>query len=167
MRFFRFAPLLAVVLGALAHPLFAQDTSATHREAVRQLMAVTRVRELTEQSVDVMMKGQLQSMPQLGPFASILETFYREQMAWSALEPEFTRLYLEVFTETELREMIAFYQTPLGQKLLTKMPVLMAKSNEMTTRRIQTAMPQLIQRLQAAMKEKGPPSTDTSRTRTP
>src|SRR5262245_8944096 len=167
MRFFRFAPLLAVVLGVFARPLLAQDTSATHREAVRQMMAVTHVRELTEQSVDGMMKVQLQSMPQLAPFASVLDAFYREQMAWSTLEPEYTRLYLEVFTEVELREMIAFYQTPLGQKLLTKMPVLMAKTNEMTSRRIQTAMPQLMQRLEAAMKGKGPPSTDTSRTRTP
>jgi hypothetical protein len=166
MRFLRFGSLLAIVLAALARPLFAQDTSATHREAVRQLMTVTHVQELTEQSVDAMMKGQLQAMPQLAPFASILETFYREQMAWTTLEPEYTQLYLEVFTEAEIREMIAFYQTPLGQKLLTKMPVLMTKSNELMSRRLQTAMPQLMQRLQAAM-EKRPPSSDTSRTRTP
>ena len=63
--------------------------------------------------------------------------------------------------------MIAFYQTPLGQKLLTKMPVLMAKTNEMTSRRIQTAMPPLIQRLQAAMQEKAKASRDTSRVRKP
>src|SRR5262249_12591948 len=105
MRFFRFAPLLALVLAALAQPLFAQDTSASHREAVRQLMTVTRVRELTDQSVDNMLKTQVQQMPQLGPYAKILEGFYREQMAWSTLEPEFTRLYLEVFTEAEVREM--------------------------------------------------------------
>jgi hypothetical protein len=163
MRFRRFGSLLAIVLAALARPLFAQDTSATHREAVRQLMTVTHVQELTEQSVDAMMKGQLQSMPQLAPFAKILDAFYREQMAWSTLEPEFTRIYLEVFTEAELRDMTAFYRTPLGQKLLTKMPVLMAKSNEMTSRRIQAAMPQLMQRLQDAM-QKGTARVDTSRT---
>jgi len=38
-------------------------------------MAVTHVRELTEQSVDAMMKVQLKSMPQLAAFASVLDAF--------------------------------------------------------------------------------------------
>jgi hypothetical protein len=92
-------------------------------------------------------------MPQLAPYQSILADFYHEQLSWSVLEPEYTRLYQEVFTEAELREMIAFYQTPLGQKMLARMPTLMTKSNELASRRIQAAMPQLMQRLQAAMQE--------------
>jgi hypothetical protein len=153
MRLSRLALPLALTLVTLARPALAQDTSATHREAVQQLMAVTHVKEITEQSADAILKGQLQQMPQLAPYQSILADFYHEQLNWSVLEPEYTRLYLEVFTEAELREMIAFYQTPLGQKMLARMPTLMTKSNELASRRIQAAMPQLMQRLQAAMQE--------------
>jgi hypothetical protein len=100
-------------------------------------------------------------MPQLAPFANVLQDFYREQMSWSALEPEYTRVYLELFTEPEVRELVAFYQSPLGQKMLAKMPLLMAKSSELATRRIQAAMPQLMQRLQAAMQNPGAARVDS------
>jgi hypothetical protein len=167
MRISHLAGILAVALLATHRPAFAQDTSATHRQAVRRLMTVTHVRELTEQSFETILKQQLEQMPQLAPYASVLRNFYREQLGWSVLEPDLTRIYLEVFTEPEITEMVAFYQTPLGQKMLAKMPQLLAKSNEVTSRRMQAAMPQLMQRLEAAMRKQAAPSADTGGTSKP
>jgi hypothetical protein len=93
-------------------------------------------------------------MPQLKPYESIMQTFLKEQMDWSALEPEFTRIYMEVFTEKELRDIVKIYQTPAGQMMLTKMPLLLVKTNEFTQRRLQSGLPVLMERLQAAMQEK-------------
>jgi len=154
MRPFRlaFALLLAVV--ALSRPALAQEGGATHRDAVKQLLAVSHIREIMNQTIDAMLKQQVQESPQLVPYEKILSDFYREVLDWNTLEPEYTRLYMEVFTESEVREMTTFYQTPLGQKLLTKTPLLMTKSNELATRRVQAAMPQLMQRLQTAMEAK-------------
>ena len=130
-------------------------------------MAVTHVRELTEQSFETILKQQLEQMPQLAPYANVLRDFYREQLGWSVLEPDLTRIYLEVFSEAEVTEMVAFYQTPLGQKMLARMPQLLAKSNEVTSRRMQAAMPQLMQRLEAAMRKQAAPSADTGGTSKP
>jgi hypothetical protein len=154
MRLLRFALPLILAFVALSRPALAQDTSATHREAVKQLMTVTHLREVTEKSTDAIMKSQIEQMPQLKPYEGIMQTFMKEQMDWNALEPEFTRIYAEVFTEKELREISAFYQTPLGQLMLSKMPVLLTKTNEFTQRRLQAGLPVLQQRLQAAMMEK-------------
>ena len=164
MRHARFAAPLAFAVVFGSGSALAQDGSftASHREAVRQLMEVTHVRELTEQSAETMLKGQLKQMPQLAPFAKVLEDFYHEQMNWSVLEPEYSRAYLEVFSEPEVRELIAFYQTPLGQKMLAKMPLLMAKTNELVTRRVQAATPQLMQRLQDAMQNPGATRVDSA-----
>src|SRR5690242_18881997 len=126
MRCSRFALPLALTLAALSQPALAQDTSATHREAVKQLMAVTHLREVTAQSMDDVVKSQVTQMPQLKPYESIMQTFLKEQMDWNALEPEFTRIYMEVFTEKELRDIVKIYQTPASQMMLTKMPVLLA-----------------------------------------
>jgi uncharacterized protein len=128
----------------------------SHLAAVKRLMEVTRIRELTEQSVETTLAGQPQQMPQLAPYADVLREFYRENLSWAVLEPEFTRLYVEVFTEADLREMITFYESPLGQKMLTRLPALLVKSNEITMRRLQASMPQLMQRLQAAMQARPP-----------
>lgn len=165
MRLTRILAPVALVLAVATRPAAAQQPAgdATHRAAVQRLMEVTRVREMTEGNVETMLGAQLRQMPQLSPYAGVLRDFYREQMDWKVLEPEFTRVYLEVFTEPEVRELVVFYQTPLGQRLLTKMPVLMARSNELASRRIQAAMPQLMQRLQAAMQGGGVPKPDSTR----
>lgn len=175
MRASRLIPVVATALLLGALPARAQSPSATpsatptpaHRAAVQRLMTVTRVRELTEQSTETMLASQLKQMPQLAPFAGVLREFYREQMSWTVLEPEYTRLYLEVFSEPELRELADFYETPLGQKMLVRMPVLMARSNELAARRIQTALPQLMQRLQAAMQEQAASPPDSARASKP
>ena len=151
---------LVLTLG-LSRPALAQDTSATHRDAVAQLMTVTHLREVTERSMDAVLKSQMEQMPQLKPYEGVMRSFLKEQMDWNALEPEYTRLYLEVFTEKETRDIVAFYQTPLGQTMLAKMPVLMAKSSELAQRRLQAGMPVLMQRLQEAMKANPPAPAPT------
>ena len=165
MRLTRLLAPLALTLAVATRPAAAQQPAgdASHRAAVQRLMEVTRVREMTEGNIDSVLAGQLRQMPQLAAHAGLLREFYREQMAWKVLEPEYTRVYLEVFTEPEVRELIAFYQTPLGQKMLTKMPLLMAKSNELAARRVQAAMPQLMQRLMEAMQGGGATRPDSTR----
>jgi hypothetical protein len=148
---------------AVAAPAQETTVTAAHRAAVQRLMAVTRVREMTEGNSEAMLSAQIRQMPQLGPFAGILRDFYREQMNWAVLEPEFTRLYLEVFSEAELRDLTRFYESPLGRTLLDKMPLLMAKSQEVTARRVQAAMPQLTQRILTAMQEQAGARPDSVR----
>src|SRR6476469_6752073 len=145
MRFSRFVLPFALTFAALSRPAFAQDTSATHRDAVKQLMAVTHLRDVTMQSMDDIVKSQMAQMPQLKPYESIMRTFLKEQMDWSVLEPEFSRIYMEVLTEKELRDIVKIYQTPAGQMMLTKMPVLLVKTNEFTQRRLQSGLPVLME----------------------
>ena len=38
-------------------------------------------------------------------------------------------LYVQEFTTPELKELLAFYQTPLGQKAITKLPVIMRQGS--------------------------------------
>jgi hypothetical protein len=174
MRISRLLTLLtASLLLVSVQPAHAQAPAAapavtpTHRVAVQRLIVVSRVRELSEQSTETMMATQLQQMPQLGPVAGVLREFYHEQLSWTVLEPEFMRLYLEVFSEAEVHDLIRFYESPAGQTLLTKTPVLMAKSQEVSSRRLQAAMPQLMQRLQAALEGGTRPPTDTTRAAKP
>jgi hypothetical protein len=52
-------------------------------------------------------------------------------------------VYVEVFTASELQEMIDFYHTPLGQKMLARMPELMQKSMLITQTRMKSLQPEL------------------------
>jgi len=73
----------------------------------------------------------------------------REEMSWERMKPRYVTLYKETFTEDELLGLIAFYETPAGQALLAKMPILAQKSIALS----QEQMRSLIPRMKAAVEE--------------
>jgi hypothetical protein len=73
----------------------------------------------------------------------------KEVLDWNKLEPMYVRIYQKSFTQGDVDGLIAFYKTPTGQALLTKMPVVMQNSmNE-----VQQMMQPMIQRIQRMQQE--------------
>jgi|SRR5690554_785408 hypothetical protein len=79
--------------------------------------------------------------------------WFREFFAWEQIRELYADIYIEVFTEEEMRELIKFYRSPLGQKLLAKAPELMEKSLEKTQMLLYREMPKLQERLERKIKE--------------
>ena len=53
-------------------------------------------------------------------------------IGWDKLKPDLVSLYTSQFSETELNQLIDFYQSPLGKKMLAKLPELNARSAQLT-----------------------------------
>jgi hypothetical protein len=68
----------------------------------------------------------------------------KETLDWKKLEGMYVRVYQKTFTQSEVDSLIAMYQTPGGQTLLTKMPLVM--QNTMTE--MQDLMRPMMQRIQ-------------------
>jgi len=49
-------------------------------------------------------------------------TMMKELLDWKKLEPMYVRIYQKTFTHAEIDGMIAFYKTPAGQAVISKMP---------------------------------------------
>lgn len=47
---------------------------------------------------------------------------------WKNLEPQYARLYSKYFSDTEMRQIGAFYKTPVGIKMNRLMPDLSAEA---------------------------------------
>lgn len=77
-------------------------------------------------------------------------------VGWNKLEPEMVKLYTAGFSEAELNQLIAFYKSPLGQKVLKQMPALFSESMKMTQARLEPAVPQIQQLLDQMTKELAP-----------
>lgn len=92
--------------------------------------------------------------------AQILDLI-QSRMSWDALKPEMVNAYAELFTAKELDDLIAFYKTPAGQKLVEKMPALNAKASQISQRRVMELLPQ-IQKLAAESAAKAAPSPGSS-----
>jgi hypothetical protein len=136
-----------------AAPAKAAAPSAGKLAAIDELLAVTDMERTMAQSTEQMLRAQLQAMPQLAPFEDVLRQFYGEQLSWKAMKPDLVTIYADVFTEQEIRDVTAFYRTPLGKTMMAKMPQIMARSAELSQQHLQAALPQLMSRIQARAAE--------------
>jgi hypothetical protein len=64
-----------------------------------------------------------------------------QSIGWNKLKPDMVKLYTANFTESELKDLVAFYQSPLGKKVLTKMPELTQQSAQLTQGKLESAVP--------------------------
>ncbi|NBA97251.1 DUF2059 domain-containing protein [Pseudomonas sp. R5(2019)] len=62
-------------------------------------------------------------------------------IGWNKLKPDMIKLYTTNFTETELKDLVAFYKSPLGRKVLEKMPVVTQQSAQLTQQKLESAVP--------------------------
>ncbi|KGK83577.1 hypothetical protein DP64_08850 [Stutzerimonas degradans] len=66
-----------------------------------------------------------------------------QAIGWKKLEPELVSIYTSQFTERELAELIEFYESPLGKKMLDKLPELNARSAQLTQKKLEAAVPEV------------------------
>jgi hypothetical protein len=108
--------------------VFAQRPSGSmHDEAVIDLLKLIGVERNMEVAVESMADVMTKNNPMLLPFRDVVVEWAKKYVSWEAVGPQLIKAYKEAFTEAEIREVIAFYQTPTGQKVLVKIPELMQK----------------------------------------
>ncbi len=84
-----------------------------------------------------------------------------EKMSWGKLKPAMTKLYSDNFSEEELAASLAFYKTPAGQAMLTKLPVVMAGSIAIAQQQVGNFGPDIQQMMQDIMEKYPTPKTDS------
>jgi hypothetical protein len=102
------------------------------------------------QSVDQMLAIQVKQNPAMGQFEGQMRAFLGKYMSWASVKEDMIKIYMTEFTEPEIRELIAFYQTPVGKKTVQKLPALLQKSAELSQQRMQQHLPELQQAIQSA-----------------
>ncbi len=136
-----------------AAPQPAGADTGRHRAAVFELLELVRVDALTRESVRAALQQQYNALPALKNYSDIVEPFFEEHLSYEALKEEYADLYVEAFSEAEIRELIAFYETPLGQKTLNVLPELMQRGTEIGARRLRENMDELMEKIQARQTE--------------
>lgn len=77
----------------------------------------------------------------------------RSEMTWEKLEPVQIAIYRESYDQSEIDGLIAFYQSPVGQSFINKMPAVMQKSMSATQTMMQGIMPKLKVAMEQVMSE--------------
>lgn len=158
----RFQSLCAAVLLA-AGPSLAMADAASHAADAERFLKLAHADKLTVpvySQVQQMFAQRFAQAP--NGKQAVLESYQAKANAaldknvgWDKLKPDMVKLYTSNFSEQELKDLITFYQSPLGQKVLQKMPTLTAQSAQITQSKLEAAVPEVNKLLADMSKELG------------
>ncbi|HYH80547.1 MAG TPA: DUF2059 domain-containing protein [Longimicrobium sp.] len=153
------AAACAVALG-LAGPARAQEPTPERMAAAERLVTSIDMESNYRRTMDMMIQSQMRQNPAIAPFEATMRAFFTRYLSWQQVRPDMVRVYALTYTEDEMGQLTAFYQTPLGKRLLETMPEVAARSSELTQRRLMEHMPELQQQIMQQMQAGAtPPAT--------
>jgi len=153
-----FSVLVPAGLFLLTAPLMAQTVTIapSHQQAARDLYRKVGGADTAEAASDAMLSAMTSSNPAMAEYDYVLRKWLKMVFSDATFESEIANVYAAFFTEQEIRELIAFYNTPLGQKSLKKLPEIMKQGAMIGAKHAEAHTGELKSMLMEAMKEKHP-----------
>ncbi|GAA5526188.1 hypothetical protein Maes01_02783 [Microbulbifer aestuariivivens] len=128
----------------------AQDSK---RESVQELLKATNVDSMVDTMYSQMGQAFAGIGQQLGIKAEDQPVFdaymnkvfatMKEDMSWEKMEGPMIEIYLKHYTEKEIRDMLAFYQSESGRSMVEKMPAVMGDSMALSQQMVQSFLPKV------------------------
>jgi uncharacterized protein len=146
-----------LVITALIAPFCRADDSLT---LANKLLDLTGTAAFMQQTFEAGLKPSLDQMKTKGAPDDLVEAihtearnFFQENFNWETMKPKIAKLYTDNYSEAELRDILAFYQTPTGQKTIAKAPVLMQQSIMLSMGGVQANMPEFQRRVSTLIQD--------------
>jgi uncharacterized protein len=161
-RIFCILTLCAPLVYAADNPS-PSPTSVPTEPSIRQLLEVAQAHKLVDSVMAQMDSLLQQTIAQATKGQAIPEkvqkdidhrrtevlTMMKDLLDWKKLEPMYVRIYQKTFTQQEIDGMIAFYKTPAGQAVISKMPAAMQN----TVDEMQQMMGPVMQKMQQMQRD--------------
>jgi hypothetical protein len=138
------ASLAAQQQAAAARPTIGPS----HRAAAAELLVVTETERQIREGIASAFDLQVRANPLLGPFRDVMQRYADKYLDWATMQPELVDVYTSTFSEAELRDMIAFYRTPTGRKVVRLLPEVTARAQQVAERRVAAHVDELQQMIQ-------------------
>jgi uncharacterized protein len=151
MKSFLCTLMIVVALGQMTA---VRADEKSHRQAAENLLGLMNMDKLLTDSLDQMLQMQMKQNPAIAAYEPQMRAFFAKYMSWASLKEDMVKIYMAEFSEQELKELLAFYQTPVGKKTIQKMPSLLAKGAELGQQRVQQHLPELQQAIQEVATKK-------------
>lgn len=134
---------------------FALDKSGSHYKAAIDLMEAADATAMLRQArsqMDGMLDARMQQLQTKIPpekqqefddYKVEVSGLIRKNMRWGKLRDEFAELYMEMYSEDELEQLVGFYESPVGKKFIKRTPELMQRTVGIMQQRMAAMMPEI------------------------
>ncbi len=155
MRHWRSVVFLATVMMASwsMQPAHVHADDKSHKAAILELFGLMDMAHVLKQSTEAMLSAQIEANPSLAPFGPKFRQFFAKYLSWESLQNDLIGIYAKAFTEAEVKQLVAFYETPIGKKALQQMPKLMQQGAQIGMERVQKHMPELMNMMQETQQQ--------------
>ena len=150
--------LLSLIVFAAGSAVAQEQSHVDAAEELLELMNADQSIEQAYSQMDAHLEAMAEQMgiteeqrPMYERYSRRIVVAMKEEMSWEKMEPYIVDVYVQVYTEDELRELSEFYASPLGQKFIAKMPELTEATMQMTQQMLGNFMPRM-QKIQEEMR---------------
>lgn len=155
--------LIAVDVGSQAPSSSpASDTAASHVRAAERFLVVTDAEKLMNEQTDQALQIQLRRSPATAQLLAPSQAIMRKYMTYEAVKPDLIKAYTATYSESELNQLVAFYQTDLGKMMLDRAPKVLALTRAATEERMKAAQPELMEAIRNSINAQFSSVTDDS-----
>jgi uncharacterized protein len=139
----QYLPLVTVAF-VLVAPRAARAQTPETLQAAKELMQVMHVDKTLHDQIAAAFDLQVQNNPAMAPMRPVMQQFLDKYLNWESIGPQVTTVYAQTFTVSELKDLIAFYKTPTGQKVASQSATLGAKSEAIGLQVVQAHQQELV-----------------------
>src|SRR5262245_42773517 len=111
------------IMACLCGPM-ALGSTASYDEAVAQIIDILDLQHDTMWASVQAANLMISQNPSLKSDKKLYKQWSDKYLTWDAIRPEVVNAIKKAFNEPELREMITFYSTPTGKRVLQELPQL-------------------------------------------
>jgi len=153
--------MVAAALAAFSSAAHAQQPSAGAMALAKQLIAATNattvftplIAGVVEQAKVLYLQQDPSLASDLNEIAAKMRTDL--QPRFTEINDEVAKLYATSFTEQELKDILVFYQSPTGKKMLTQQPKLIDSSMSFAQNWANKLSDEVIAKMRDELKKKG------------
>lgn len=149
----KFVAAVAVAAGLWAGAASAYAQTPAHVAAAEDMLVAMDGRAMYEAALVSTMDTQLAADPALAPYREVMLGFFRDFVSWEKVRDDYARTYARRFSEAELRELAAFYRTPIGRRFAEESVEVGAELAGINIRIVQANQDELVSRIVAAAGE--------------
>ena len=132
----------------------AQNITPPHLKAAENMLTASGADTLFKSNIATVLTATSARIPEdkRATYINVMNRFITKYISWEILKDQLSAIYAQEFSEKELKELTAFYNTPLGKKLTNKLPMLSKKGAKMGQMAVESHQSELQQMMQDAFK---------------
>ena len=123
---------------------------AGHRQAVGDLFGELGMGAVMEETVATLAGQLMLAVEEDSGYHDAVDAFIKKYVGWDALRTDVENIYMLHFSEEEIRELIAFYQSPAGKKFVALSPAIAQELSALVHRQLTDNQDDLIQMMMDA-----------------